>query len=118
MNLNEYDSIKEKIDKNKTWVNVRKKQLLSRELANRPYNCLMKRYNQSTGSTSYFIAMLDKPPTDRKYKNTVRDDYGRIKISIANIWTETYLVRLEEDCNMMVSLVEHGEDGDIYLLDV
>lgn len=118
MNLNAYDDVNEKINKTKTWINVRKKLLITRELSNRPYNCILKRYDAKSNSTYYFIAMLDNPPLDRQYKFTKKDDYGRIKISLASIWKETYLTNIVDDCNIMINLVEHDDDGDVYLLDV
>ena len=45
MNLNNYDCITEKLNKTKTWVDIHKKLLLSREIKYRPYTCLLKRYN-------------------------------------------------------------------------
>lgn len=118
MNINAYDDIREKLDKTKTWVDIRKKQLFSREIKYRKYNCLLKRYDAKTNITNYYIAMLDNPPTDRKYNNTIMDDYGRVKISISSIWKETYLARLSSNCNVCINLVESDEDGDIYFLDV
>lgn len=118
MNLNSYDNAIEKIDKNKTWIDVRRKIIISREIKYRPYNCLLKRYNPNTNYNSYFIAMLDSPPTDRKYKKTNIDDYGRIKISIASIWKETYLAQCNSDCNIVCNLEESENDGDIYSIDI
>lgn len=118
MNLNAYDSIVEKIDKTKTWIDIRKKTILSREIKYRRFTCLLKRYDVKTNITSYFIAMLDSPPKDRKYKLTVQDDYGRIKINISSIWKETYLIRLANNCNIMCELVESDDDGEIYSIDV
>lgn len=118
MNLNAYDSITEKINKNKTWIDIHKKQLISRELINRPYNCILKRYDSKTNITSYFIAMLDNPPENRKCKHTITDDYGRIKINLSSIWKETYLPRLGCNCNIMCNLVESDDDGDVYSIDV
>ena len=118
MNLNAYDNITEKLDKTKTWVDIRKKKLFSRELSNRCYTCLMKRYDAKTSVVSFFIAMLDTPPTDMKYTYTKRDDYGRVKIDLSSIWHETYLSQLDSNCNVMIDLVESENDGEIYLLDV
>ena len=118
MNLNKYDNVTEKIDKTKTWVDIRKKQLLSREIKYRPYTCLLKRYNIKYNTYSQFIAILDNPPADRNYKCTVLDDYGRIKISLSNIWNKTYLNELKSNCNIICELVESDKDGDIYLIDV
>lgn len=118
MNLNTYDSINEKINKKATWIDVRKKQLISRELARRPYNCLLTRYNPQTNNREYYIAMLDNPPVDKQWKHTVVDCYGRIKIRLSNIWKEIYLSSLTDDCNINITLVEQEKDGDIYLLDI
>ena len=118
MNLNAYDNVIEPLDKRKTWVDIRKKQLISRELSRRTYCCLLKRYDPQTNSHSFYVALLDNPPQDRKYKYVITDCYGRIKISLASIWQETYLCRLEHDCNISIGLVEHEEDGDVYLLDI
>lgn len=118
MNLNAYDDIKEKIDKTKTWIDIKKKILISRELKYRPYVCLLKRYIPKTNTNNYYIALLDNPPTDRKYRLTVVDDYGRVKIKVSDIWNETSLAQLVDDCNIMCDFVESGEDGDIYFLDI
>ena len=62
MNLNAYDSITEKLDKNKTWIDIRRKTILSREMKYRKYTCILKRYNPKTNINSHFIALLDNPP--------------------------------------------------------
>ena len=118
MNLNAYDNVTEKLDKTKTWIDIRKKTIFSREIKYRPYTCLLKRYDVKTGTNIYFIAMLNNPPTDRKYKYTVCDDYGRVKINISSIWKETYLSRLGNNCNIMCNLLENDDDGEIYSIDV
>ncbi len=118
MNLNNYDGVTEKLDKNKTWVDIRKKILLSREIKYRPYTCLLKRYNLKTNTYSYFIALLDNPPVDRKCKRTTLDDYGRFKLDLSNIWKKTYLNELKDKCNIMCELAESDEDGDVYSIDV
>lgn len=118
MNLNAYDNITEKLDKNKTWIDINRKTILSREIKYRKYTCILKQYNVKTNINSYFIAMLDNPPENIKYKFTIQDDYGRIKINISSIWNETYLCNLESNCNIMCNLVESENDGDIYSIDV
>lgn len=118
MNLNAYDNIKEKIDKTKTWINIKKEQLLSREINPRRYYSLLKRYNSKTKCYNYFIATLDTPIKEKNYKSITKDSYGRVKICLAEIWSDTYLSQLDSDCNINVSLVESYDDGDIYLLDI
>lgn len=118
MNLNAYDNVIEKIDKTKTWINIRKKQLISREIRIRKYVSIVKRYDVKTNSTLYFIAILDNPPENHIYNKLKVDDYGRAKINIFSIWNETYLSSLDNDCNINISLTESDDNGDIYLLDV
>lgn len=118
MNLNAYDDIKEKLDKTKTWVDVKRKILFSREIKYRPYISLLKRYNSTTSSISYFIAMLNKTDDHKNCKPTITDNYGRIKIRLSSIWADTYLTHINSNCNIVLNLIESDEDGDIYLLDV
>ena len=118
MNLNAYDNVIEKINKQKSWIDIKKKILLSREINVRNYVLLTKRYNKDTNTTDYFIVMLDNPPVNRTYKRAKVDDYGRFKISLASIWSETYLCYMNSDFNISISLEEHSTDGDIYKLDV
>lgn len=118
MNLNAYDNIKEKINKTKTWTDIKRKLLISREIKYRPYYSLLKRYDVQKNVVSYFIAMLDKPPLDKVSYNTMTDDYGRIKLNVSSIWDETYLNKLETNCNICCNLVETEYDGDIYLIDI
>lgn len=118
MNLNAYDNVEEKVDKTKTWIDIRKKTIYSREIKYRPYMCLLKRYDSKFKCTFYFIAMLDKPPQDKIATNTTCDDYGRIKIKVSSIWKETYLQELKTNCNIVCELVESAEDGDVYSINI
>ena len=118
MNLNNYDCITEKLNKTKTWVDIHKKLLLSREIKYRPYTCLLKRYNIKNNTYSYFIALLDNPQANKICKSTILDDYGRFKLSLSDIWKKTYLNELKSNCNIMCELVESDEDGDVYSIDV
>ena len=118
MNLSAYDAINEKVNKQKSWINIKKKTLLSREITHRAYTVLIKRYDTETNTSSYYVAVTNTAPTDRQYKPLKVDDYGRVKISLTSIWNETYLGQLDRDCNILVTCVECGNDGDIYLLDI
>lgn len=118
MNLNAYDNVVERIDKTKTWIDIKKKCLFSREINKRSYYCLLKRYDNKINSYSYYIALLDNIPKDRTFKYTKHDAYGRVKIYLSCIWSESYLSQFGKDCNINIANVEHNDDGDIYLLDV
>lgn len=118
MNLNAYDNIKEKIDKTKTWIDIRKKLLLSKEIKYRPYISLLKRYNPAHYTYTYFIALLDDIPTNKDYSRTICDSYGRIKINLSSIWNDTYLNELDSNCNIVCNLVECEDDCDVYSIDI
>lgn len=118
MNLNAYDNVIDQIDKTKSWIYIKKKQLISREIKYRRYNTILKRYNSKTKCYSYYIAMLDEPDITKVCSITKLDNYGRIKINIANIWNETSLRNIDKDCNIDVQLYESTDDGDVYILDI
>lgn len=118
MNLNTYDNIREKLDKTKTWVDIKRKQLISREIKYRPYYCILTRFNPKTNIHSYYLAVLDKIPTDKMFRHTNHDDYGRVKINLSDIWKKTYLNNIKSDINIECKLVEEDNDGEVYYLDV
>ena len=118
MNLNAYDNIIDKIDKTKTWIDVKKHLLLSREIKYRKYYTLSKRFNTENNCYDYFIILLDNPPQDRISFNTRLDDYGRIKIRLHELYNESDLRYFEKDSNITIKNVEHEEDGDVYQLEI
>lgn len=118
MNLSAYDVISPKLNKTKTWINVEKYQLLSREISYRRYVTISKRFNKDCQDYEYFVILLDNSPIDRDYSKTKLDDYGRIKISLKSIWKETMLNYYKQDVNINLELIEHTDDGDIYKLDI
>lgn len=118
MNLNAYDTIHPKIDKQKTWIDVEKRQLLSRQINYRPYVTISKRYNKSDNTYTYYIIMLDDIPTDRNHNRPKKDNYGRIKISLKSIWNESSLQYYETDKNVDIEQIEQADDGDIYQLNI
>lgn len=117
INLNAYDNVIDKIDKTKTWIDVRKKLLLSREIKYRKYHSLLKRYDNKTNTTSYYLAMLDHLSETHTCKLTSKDNYGRVKIRLSEIWKDTYLAGLDKDCNICIKLIESEDDGEVYSFD-
>lgn len=122
MNLNAYDNVNEKIDKTKTWIDIEKNILYSREIKYRPYYSLMKRYDAKTGVVSFFIAMLDDWQGDKNIYNTRKDDYGRVKISLSPLGGQSsvinYLIHQSISCNIDIEHIEESDDGDVYYLDI
>lgn len=118
MNINAYDPVQEKIDKQRTWVEVKRHRLLSRELPFRPYHIICKRYNTETRDNDYYIILLDDKPENRVYYKTQKDEFGRIKVNLKSIWSESTLKYITKNENIAVFLEEHTDDGDIYKLDI
>lgn len=117
MNLNVYDNVNEKLDKTKTWVDIKKKTLLSREIKYRKYLSILKRYDPDYKVNIYFLALLNDVPEHKNYTLTKLDSYGRVKIKLGQIWNETSLSQLDTDCNIVIKLVESDDTGEIYILD-
>lgn len=116
MNLNAYDDIIEKVDKTKTWVDIKNKTILSREIKYRPYVSLLKRYNIKSKCYEYYIALLLNRPLNKTSFRTLKDNYGRVKIRVGQIWAETSLNKLNKDNNIDIKFIEQQEDGEIYRL--
>lgn len=118
MNLNAYDNVINKVDKTKTWIDVKKHLLLSREIKYRKWYVLSKRFNTKNNCYDYFVILLDNHPQDRVAFNTIHDDYGRIKIKLYNMYNESDLKYLTKDTNISINHIEHENDGDVYQLDL
>ena len=118
MNLNAYDDITEKIDKTKTWIDINKHLLLSREIKFRKYYTLAKRYNPEQECYTYFIILLDNKPEHKQSYNTRIDDYGRVKIRLNDMYNECFFKYLEQDINISIKHIENEDDGDVYQLEI
>lgn len=118
MNLNAYDNINEKIDKTKTWIDVNKHLLLSREIKYRKYYLFTKRYNVELKVWDYFIVVTDNPIPDRIVFNTRLDDYGRVKLRLHELYKETNVSEFTKDVNINIEHIDSQEDGDIYKIDL
>lgn len=118
MNLNAYDDVSPVINKQATWIDINKTQLLSREIKYRKYVTISKRFNPETSEYEYYIILLDNLPANRSYTNTKKDDYGRIKINLLPIWNECSLCSYNKNINIELKHIEHSDDGDVYQLDV
>lgn len=118
MNLNEYDNVKEQINKNKTWIDVKHKLLFSRELIFNNYISILKRYNVRTNTYDYYVALSKEPPINKNYDITTVDKYGRILINLSSIWYESSLVHINKNQNINIYHIESNEEGNIYQLDI
>lgn len=118
MNLSAYDNVKYKIDKTKSWFNIKKKLLVTREIKYRKYYTLSERYEPKSKEYHYFVIMLDDEPENRISHITNLDDYGRIKIKLDSLFNKTILSTFTSDRNINIIHVDGADDGDIYKLDL
>lgn len=114
MNLSAYDDSIVTVDKTKTWINYRSKTLSSHQIKYRNYHCLLQRYNPNTDDYNYYIAMCDSPIKGRTFVHNYHNNNGRVRISLAPIWNNTSLVKVSQDTNIEIKLVEEQDDGEIY----
>lgn len=115
MNLVAYDKVDNIINKKRSWIDVHKKILYSKELIYHKYICFGKRFDEDINSTVFYIIMLDDEPIDRASFKTIITDNGYIKISIKGIWDESGLNRIKSKYfNIYLKHVEHTDDGDIF----
>lgn len=118
MKLTEYDVIHTILDKTKTWTDISRTRLVSKEIAYRRYYTLAERINTSSNSIDYFLILLDDKPTDRFYYITESDDFGRLKFKLHPIWKSSILKNIKTNINVVIDHIEHTDDGDIYRLDI
>lgn len=117
MNLSAYDNITEKVDKQRTWINIKDKKLISREIKFRNYNTIIKRYNPQNYNYDYFIALSDNTFNTNVTSKTFVDNYGRIKISLIPIWGDEVIQSYTNDNNVNIIIDDIQEDGEIYKIE-
>ncbi len=118
MNIVAYDTIKRNINKDKTWISVKYKRILSKEIKYRKYYTLLKKYNLQTNREYFYLACSDNIFRDSKTECTNLDNFGRCRFNIGSIWRKSYLSDIENDMNIHIKLVNKQDDGEIYCLDI
>lgn len=118
MNLNIYDDANKKLDRTKTWANIKYKQIISREIKYHRYSSLASRFNPTTNTYTYFIIVSDEKPHNMSSAKTFIDNYGRFKLNVLNIWDKTILKDFNEDTNINIVHVDSDSTGDVYALDI
>ena len=118
MNLVAYDNVDSIVDKRRTWIDVHKKVLYSREFAYRKYNSFGKKFDANESCSIFYIIMTDDEPADRPASKTIITNNGCIKIGVRSIWDEAGFNKAKTKyLNVTVKHTEHTDDGDIYELD-
>lgn len=118
MMLNDFETVKAKINKRKTWIDCNKKVLYSREIKKRQYYAILKKYNPTTNNTDFYIMTCDDIQYDIECKTLIQDNYKRIKIYINDIWLEANLHVFVGLCSVFVTPLEHTPEHDLYLINL
>lgn len=115
MSLNEYDTVSTKIDRKKSWIDIKNKIIYSREIKikRRYYNYLSKYDNVLTGETKYYLSLTDDVSNNKVY-NTVKDNYGRFKFKCNDVFEALGFTQISSDRNITLRHYESGENYDIY----
>jgi hypothetical protein len=84
--LLEYDIVNKKIDKNKTWIDIKSKRIFTKEFI-RPFTSyiIAKKFIPEENVTKYYIILGNNLLNSRK---CILDAYGRMKIRIGDIWND------------------------------
>ena len=117
MNLAAYDTVCNKVDKTKTWIDNKHPILISREIAKRPYYAFVKRFEPDLNETQYYLVLLDDWAAETPSFNVHIDDYGRSKINMKHLVKNEHIA-LPYGCNIKLEHIEHTDDGDIYKLGI
>ena len=117
MNLSAYDTISNKLNKRKTWLDNNKQVIISREVNKRPYYTFVKRYEPELNTNVFFLVLLDDKTPNSQCYITHQDDYGRLKFNVSPIWKELPFTEYIGQ-NIPLEYIEHTDDGDIYKIDI
>lgn len=117
MSLLEYDIINNTIDKSKSWIDIAKQMIYSREILHRyRYYTFASKYNKDSNSYSYYlIHSIDNISNNSKIMQF--DDYNRAKIKVNTIFQELGFNPKDKNHNIKIQLVEEGKEYDIYLIE-
>ena len=117
MSLLEYDIINNTIDKSKSWIDISKQIIYSREILHRyRYYNFATKYDKSTNSYSYYlIHSINNINNNSKVMQF--DNYGRAKIKVNTIFKELGFDCKSKNHNITLKLKEENKDYDIYLIE-
>lgn len=117
INLNVYE-IPQKLDKTKTWINVNKQQLLSREIKFRKYYVITSIHDIIEDRNKIYLILLDHNHQLYNINITKTDDYGRIKINLAEHYAVLNLDKYDKNVNIPIKYIEGDDESDVYLLEI
>lgn len=113
MNFTTYDNVKQKLDRTKTWVNPKYKQVFSAEIKYHHYCQIIRKYIPEENIYEYYIAFMDNK--DFENKSCRLDELGRTRINISEIWND-FCKDISVDTNVILEYIESINGADIFKL--
>lgn len=116
INLNVYETT-QKLNKTKTWLNVNKCQLLSREIKFRKYYTISIQIDPLTKEEVFHLILVDDPNIPLKLNSVKVDDYGRLKFNLNEYKDGLHLTEYNKNVNISIIYIEGDHESDVYLLE-
>lgn len=115
MNLVAYDEVNKFIP-GKDYIQVNYKRLLSSTIEYYDRYCLLKRFDIDKNKYDFYVAVYNNKQENIKDKFLKKDNSGKVKVYLTDIWNELPKYLTKENINIDVELVESQEDGKVYKL--
>lgn len=112
-----YESVTKSIDKNKTWIHVKSRRLISRELYKGKYYVLSRTYDNTNNIYNYFVVIANVKIND-DFKRLDIDDYGRVRVRLDTIWSDIVQHGITCDVNIDMELIEENTETVIYKINL
>lgn len=116
MSVTEYENVEQKLDRSKTWINIKYRKIFSREIIYKEYYSINKRFNKDLNEYEYYLITYDVPPLNQKVYKTYVDNWGRKKYWVDSIWNESNIQYYNKDTNIEVKIVEKADTYIVYKL--
>lgn len=118
MYFNGYEILNVPIDKDKTWIDVKRHKILSREIHGKYY--LFAKKFEISDCKDYFYLIVDGDSISNipGIKSIYVDDFGRTSIVIPNyVWKELGFDKHNKDFQLLVTLVEDNNGVKTYRIE-
>lgn len=116
MNLNEFDTIKDAESGYK--VIPKYKRLYTINIKFKPYYAILKKYNQKTNNTSYYLVLSDVIVDNMNFHTTNRYGNNGVKIDLSSIWKDTILSTFNKETHINMFITDSDDTTVVYGFDI
>lgn len=107
-----YDNVTHKVDKNKSWVSPKYKQIFTKEVRWDKYAEIKNRYDVNEGRYRFYLVL--EPEKDSDNSKVRVDDLGRTRISIGHVWDSLGYTNKTKDFQIRLEYTESIQGCDFY----